>query len=94
MEWNGVEERDDLEKKRDKLVEQLKEAKIIWGNIAKRTRVVMGFIEKFLSRVESIKFRRLINRRIRTMLEIKEIQEDIETRKKQSELCASKIVLI
>ena len=77
MEWNGVEERDDLEKKRDKLMEQLKEAKIIWTNIKKRTRIVIGFIEKFLSRAESINFRRMINRRIRTMFEIKEIQENM-----------------
>ena len=68
MEWNGVEERDDLEKKRDTLVEQLKEAKIIWNNIRKRTKIVIGYIERFLTREESIKFRRLMNRRIRTML--------------------------
>ena len=94
MEWNGVEERDDLEKKRDKLVEQLKEAKIIWNNIGKRTRIVIGYIEKFLSRSESIKFRRLINRRIRIMFEIKEIQENIEISKKQLDLYASEIVLL
>ena len=94
MEWNGVEERDDLAKKRDKLVEQLKEAKIIWNNIGKRTKIVIGYIKRFLTREESIKFRRLMNRRIRTMFEIKEIQENIEMRKKQLEVCASEIVLL
>ena len=94
MDWNGVEERDDLERKRDKLLEQLKEAKLIWNNTGKRTRIVIGYIENFVSRVEGIKFRRLINRRIRTMFEIKEIQEKIEIKRKQLEHCASEIVLL
>ena len=63
-----------LEMKRDKLWDQLKEAKTIWHNMRKRTRVVNGYIEKFLSRIESIKFSRLLKRRIRTKFKIKKIQ--------------------
>ena len=94
MEWNGVEETYNLETKRDKLWDQLKEAKTIWHNIRKRTRVVNGYIEKFLSRIESIKFSRLLKRRIRTKFEIKKIQENIKMRKKQLELCGSETVLL
>ena len=88
MEWNGVEETCNLETKRDKL----KEAKTIWHNILKRTRVVIGYIEKFLSRIDSIPFSRLLKRRIRTKFEIKKIQENIKMRKKQLELCGSETV--
>ena len=94
VKWNGVEERVELEGKRDKLVGQLEEAKSIWHSMSKRTRVVVGYIEKYLSRMEGIRFRRRIHRRIRTMLEMKEIQEKIETGKKQIELNISEIVLL
>ena len=61
-------------------------------NMQKRTRVVIGYIEKFLRRIESIKFSRLLKRRIRTKFEIKKIQENIKMRKKQLELCGSETV--
>ena len=92
MEWNGVEERDELEKKRDKLTEQLAEAKTIWQNMGKRTKIVVGYIEQYLTRMEGVRFRRMINRKIRTIFEMKEIQERIEMGKKQLELSFSDVI--
>jgi hypothetical protein len=83
MEWNGVDERYELEKKRDKLTEQLNEAKLIWHKMEKRTKIVTGYIEQSLTRMEGIRFKRMIKRKIRTMLEIKEIQEKIVLGEKQ-----------
>eukprot|EP00090_Calanus_glacialis_P021914 TRINITY_DN33795_c0_g1_i1.p1 TRINITY_DN33795_c0_g1~~TRINITY_DN33795_c0_g1_i1.p1 ORF type:complete len:207 (+),score=68.22 TRINITY_DN33795_c0_g1_i1:22-621(+) len=83
MEWNGVDERNELERKRDKLIEQLNEAKLIWHNMEKRTRIVTGYIEQSLTRMEGIRFKRMIKRKIRTMLEMKEIQEKIVLGEKQ-----------
>merc|ERR1719410_2426561 len=36
MEWNGVEERYELERRRDKLISQLEEASCLWKSINKR----------------------------------------------------------
>ena len=40
IDCNGVEEREDLDRKRDQLTEQLQEAKLLWNGIDKRTVVV------------------------------------------------------
>ena len=54
IDWNGVEEREDLDRKRNKLTEQLGEAKSLWNSIDKRTVMVAGYIEEFLSRMEDL----------------------------------------
>ena len=36
IEWNGVEERDELDRKQKKLTEQLEESKLLWNSINKR----------------------------------------------------------
>ena len=83
MEWNGVDERDDLERKRDKLADQLEEAKLLWYSIDKRTGVVAGYIEQYLTRQEGIMFKRMLKRKVRLMLEVKEMQEKIGLGEKQ-----------
>ena len=52
MEWNGVDERNELERKRYKLIEQLNEAKLFWHTMKQRTWIVTGYIEKSLSRMD------------------------------------------
>ena len=45
LEWNGVDERDDLERKRDKLLDQLEEANYLRCCINKRTGVLAGTLK-------------------------------------------------
>ena len=83
IDWNGVEEREDLDRKRDKLTEQLQEAKLLWNSIDKRTVMVAGYIEQFLSRMEGMMFRRMIKKKVRLMMEMKDLQEKLELSEKQ-----------
>ena len=83
VEWNGVEEREELDKKKRKLTEQLAEAKVLWNSINKRGALVTGSIEQYLSMQEGIQFRRMIKQKVRLMMEMKEIQEKIEISGKQ-----------
>ena len=78
MAWNGVDERFDFEQKRDKLSDQLEEAKLRWKSIDKRTGTMAGQIEQYLSRQEGVMFKRMIKRKVKLMLEMKEIQEKLE----------------
>jgi hypothetical protein len=83
MEWNGVDEREDLQRKRDKLEDQLKEAQLIWYKIDKRTETVSGYIEQCLTRLDKLRFMRMIKRKVRLMMEMKEMQEKLELAEKQ-----------
>jgi hypothetical protein len=83
MAWNGVDERFDLEQKRDKLSDQMDEAKLLWNSIDKRTGIVAGHIEQYLSKQEGVKYLRMIKRKVKLMLEMKEIQEKLELCGKQ-----------
>jgi hypothetical protein len=49
----------------------------------KRTGMVAGYIEQYLTRQEGIRFRRMIKKKVRSMLEKREIHEKIELGKKQ-----------
>ena len=48
MDWNGVEERYELERRKDKLVSQLEEAASLWKSINKRTGLIAGDIQQNL----------------------------------------------
>ena len=48
IEWNGVEERYELERRKEKLVSQLEEAKILWKSINKRTGLIAIYIKQTL----------------------------------------------
>ena len=48
IEWNGVEERYELERRKDKLVSQLEEAASLWKSINKRTGLIAGYIQQNL----------------------------------------------
>ena len=77
FEWNGVEERFDLERKRDKLIKQLEEAKELWTFIDKRTGVVAGYIEHYLAYETVVQFRQLVKNKVNQMVEIKTLKNDI-----------------
>ena len=78
LEWNGVDERYDLERKRDKLIKQQKEAHELWSFIDKRTRVVAGYIETYLSYDTVIHFRQLLKNKVNQIVEIKKVQKAID----------------
>ena len=48
IEWNGVEERYELERRKEKLVSQLEEAKILRKSINKRTGLIAIYIKQTL----------------------------------------------
>ena len=48
QDWNGVEERYELERRKDKLVSQLEEAALLWKSINKRTGLIAGYIQQNL----------------------------------------------
>ena len=77
FEWNGVDERYDLEMKQEKLINQLDEAKHLRTLIDKRTVVVAGYIEHYLSYETVIQFRQLVKNKVNQMVEIKTLKNDI-----------------
>ena len=77
LEWNGVDERDDLERKRDKLLDQLEEANYLRCCIDKRTGVVAGYIEHYLRYQDVVQFRQLVKTRGNQIIELKKVQTDI-----------------
>ena len=83
IEWNGVEEREELDRKKEKLSEQLEESKLLWNSISKRAMLVAGSIEQYLRMQEGVQFRRMIRQKVKLMLEIRDIQEKIDLNEKQ-----------
>jgi len=77
FEWNGVDERFDLERKREKLINQLDEAKELWTFIDRRTGVVAGYIEHNLSYQTVIQFRQLVKNKVNQMVEIRTLKNSI-----------------
>ena len=83
LEWNGVDERDDLERKRDKLLNQLEEANYLRCCIDKRTGVVAGYIEHYLRYQDVVQFRQLVKTRMNQIIELKKVEKEIAERKRQ-----------
>ena len=76
--WNSVGERFDLERKREKLINQLDEAKELWTFIDKRTGVVAGYIEHYLPYQTVIQFRQLVKNKVHQMVEIRTLKNNID----------------
>ena len=83
-EWNGVEEREELERKKCKLVDQFEEAKILWRNIERRAESIADIIRIHLGDADVMMFKMLTRKKILLLLEKKEIEENIESTLKQS----------
>jgi len=78
IEWNGVEERYELERRKEKLVSQLEEAKILWKSINKRTGLIAIYIKQTLFNQDVVDFHHCIVRRVEQMIQLKELQEQIK----------------
>ena len=75
--WDSIDERYALERKRDKLLDQLEEAKILWHCIEKRTDVITGYVEHYLTGADVVHFQQLVKMKVNTCVEMKKIQQEI-----------------
>jgi len=78
IDWNGVEERYDLERRRAKLLEQIEEARLLWRSIKRRTGLVAGYIQQNLPFQDVLSFHQSMSRRVEEILQLKELQEKIK----------------
>ena len=77
LDWNGVEEREELEARRAKLMAQLDEASILKESIDRRSKLVADYVESYLGREQREKFQEGIDTKVRLMVELREIQEKV-----------------
>ena len=71
MKWNGVDERNYLERKRDKLAE----ANHRWCCINKQSRMVSGYIKHYLRYQDVVHFRQLVKTRVHQIIEQKKCRK-------------------
>jgi hypothetical protein len=90
LEWNGVDERYDLERRRDKLMKQLEEANYLKCCIDKQTGLIAGYIEHYLRYHDVVQFRELVKTRKSQIIEQKKVQKNVAEGKGQ--LQAMKVI--
>ena len=90
MSWSGAEERRIMEDKKDKLMEQLEDTKELWQNIEKRTGIVISHVEHYIGNSESQLLEDMLRKKVKLMVEKRELEEKIETGEKQ--LGAMKVI--
>ncbi|XP_051175385.1 protein Shroom isoform X2 [Leptopilina boulardi] len=76
-------ERKVLESKRDKLIDQLEEAKILKGNIDKRSVNVSAILSKYLNDEEFIDYQHFINMKAKLIMDGREIQDKVKLGEEQ-----------
>lgn len=72
-----------LESKKDKLVEQLEEAKILKSNIDKRSVIVSNILSKYLNDEEFADYQHFINMKSKLLVEAREIQDKVKLGEEQ-----------
>jgi len=77
LDWNGVEEREELEGRRTKLTAQLDEAIALKVAIDRRSSTVADYVESYLGAEERERFLEVVTTKVRLMVEIREIQEKV-----------------
>ena len=77
LDWNGVEEREELEARRTKLTAQLDEAIALKVAIDRRSSTVADYVESYLGGEERERFLEVVATKVRLMFEIREIQEKV-----------------
>ena len=90
MSWSGLEERRLMESKRDKLLDQLEDTKELWANIERRSVAVLSHVEHYVGDSEGNLLEDMLRRKVRLMVEKKELEEKIETGERQ--LGAMKVI--
>ncbi|XP_043485248.1 protein Shroom [Leptopilina heterotoma] len=76
-------ERKILESKRDKLIDQLEEAKILKGNIDKRSVSVSAILSKYLNNEEFTDYQHFINMKAKLIMDGREIQDKVKLGEEQ-----------
>ena len=69
--------------KRDKLQDQLNEAKLLQENIQKRSAVVSSFLQKYFSLSEFEDFERFLDRKSKLIMESRELSDKIALSEEQ-----------
>ena len=69
--------------KRDKLQEQLNEAKLLQENIKKRSGVVSSFLQKYFSPSEFQDFEQFLERKSKLIMESRELSDKIALSEEQ-----------
>ena len=77
LDWNGVEEREELEARRAKLMAQLDEASMLKESIDRRSKLVADYVESYLGREQREKFQEVVDTKVWLMVELREIQEKV-----------------
>ena len=83
LSWTCIQERDLLEQKKGKLMDQLEETKALWKNVDRRTSTVLRNIEHYLDKGEGRRFSEMIQRNIKNMVEERDLEEKIRISEKQ-----------
>ena len=73
LDWNGVEEREELEARRANLMDQLNKASMLKKSIDRRCKLVAEYVESYLGREQREKFQEVIDTKVRLMVELREI---------------------
>ncbi|XP_046608221.1 uncharacterized protein LOC124299218 [Neodiprion virginianus] len=76
-------ERKILESKRDKLLDQLEEAKVLKGNIDKRSVSVSAILSKYLNEEEYADYQHFINMKAKLIMDGREIQDKVKLGEEQ-----------
>ena len=74
---------DNLLTKRDKLQDQLNEAKLLQENIQKRSGVVSSFLQKYFSPSEYEDFERFLERKSKLIMDSRELSDKIALSEEQ-----------
>ena len=77
LDWNGVEEREELEGRRTKLVRQVEEASLLRATIERRTRVVGGCVATYLGEESREGFFHVMKTMERVIVALREVQEKV-----------------
>ena len=80
LEWNGVEEREELEGRRSKLAHQLEEATALKVAIDRRSTVVADYVHIYLGKERRKEYCAMIATKVKLMVGLKEVQEQVSRR--------------
>lgn len=72
-----------LESKREKLMNQLEEAKVLKSNIDKRSLSISGILYKYLSDEEFADYQHFINMKAKLIVDAREIQDKVKLGEEQ-----------
>jgi hypothetical protein len=77
MDWRGVEERGNLERKREALERQIEEGEILKEKIDRRSEIVGSYFEHYFGEEQRNMFERYLRCRVKICIEMREVVEMI-----------------